>query len=369
MAGNASEGSFENLSNHNMTGDGEDDNEPEVKSNKRWFFLPGLLFFISLSLLCILAIALLVGWKLVLSLKLSQVKSTQQALQTSLNKTFTKARSQIRLSENRRSVLKSFQSTIEVLRAKLNKLQVDVEDLKEVTHVSPGFPNLHSSCQDILSNDPFSSTGYYFIKTRFGQLRSVYCRMERCGSGGKPWTRVAYLNLDNCPPGTMSKVFHGLKTCVVERDDKGCTEIEYSVHKDTYSKICGKIRAYHVGTLDGIVVTDATDVNQLYVDGISVAVGNTHVWTLIAGDCIPDRIPRFVNGHWGCTRVDQVCFDFNRFCDRNILWEYPRHDDSNSHWFNRDSLSSLNNIKVKVCRDQIRYDEDIALKEIELYIR
>jgi len=366
----------EDRSNQSAFGDENDildnaDDKLEVKSKKK-ISIRKLIFGISLSLLCILSLVLLIGWKVVLTLKLSELKSSKEALQSPLNDTIKRAYSLIRYSENRRSTFKNFRSSVEVLRAKLNKLQVDIEDLSEVTHVAPGYPNLHSSCEDILKSDPFSSSGYYFTKSESGQLRSVYCRMERCGTDDKPWTRVAYLNLDNCPPGTKAKVFHGKKTCLVERDKEylngNCTEIVYPIsQKDSYSKICGKIQGYSVGTLDGIVFKSVTDVNRFYVDGVSVVTGNTHVWTLVAGKCLANKIPQFVGTHWGCTDVG-ICHKIGKFCHEHILWVNPRHD-SNRQWFNRESLQGASNITVRVCRDQNPDDEDIALKEIELYIK
>ena len=117
---------------------------------------------------------------------------------------------------------------------------------------TPGYPRLQSSCAAILEQNSSSTSGYYFVRSLSGQLRSVYCDMRRtCGNITGGWMRVAMLDVRNCPLELKPKTFNdSIKTCVVRENNPGCTSIFYSSLDIPYSKFCGRIRAYKVGTLD-----------------------------------------------------------------------------------------------------------------------
>ena len=121
--------------------------------------------------------------------------------------------------------------------------------------VTPGYPRLQSSCAGILERNSSSTSGYYFVRSLSGQLRSVYCDMRRtCSNITGGWMRVAMLDVQNCPPELKQKIFNGnITTYVVREDDRGCTSIFYSSLDIPYSKACGRIGAYQIGTPDGFL--------------------------------------------------------------------------------------------------------------------
>lgn len=69
--------------------------------------------------------------------------------------------------------------------------------------------------------------------------------------------RVAKLDLDDCPAGFISRLVSGSqRSCVVKEDGPGCTPVLFSSFDIKYSRVCGKIRGYRVGSLDGFHAYD-----------------------------------------------------------------------------------------------------------------
>ena len=106
-----------------------------------------------------------------------------------------------------------------------------------------------------------------------------------CGSGD--WTRVAYLNmsdpLQQCPSTWRLYSANGVRACGRRPTSVLCDSHVY-VAQSRYSKVCGKIVGYQVGSTD--VFSDRQlPINQPYVDGVSLTYGypRRHIWTFAAG--------------------------------------------------------------------------------------
>ena len=137
--------------------------------------------------------------------------------------------------------------------------------------------------------------------------------------------RVADLDLYNCPPGLRSQLIQGIKTCIKSEYREGCTPVLFSTFGISYSKVCGTITGYGVNTPDGfkdsrIIPQRTTNLNNNYVDGISVQSGADHVWTYVAGqcDCTASK-PAFIGDDWTCDGRDCTS---GSFCD-GPLWDTP----------------------------------------------
>ena len=92
------------------------------------------------------------------------------------------------------------------------------------TMITPDNPA--SSCQDIATQHPLASSGYYWVNSSNGTAVQVYCDMERhcCGSR-RGWMRAAYLNMTPPHPPLTS---HSKRSC--ERITKpGCTGLTFVV--------------------------------------------------------------------------------------------------------------------------------------------
>ena len=240
-----------------------------------------------------------------------------------------------------------------------------------------GFPKLHTSCLQIQQQDSTNKSGYYFIKSSSGQMLSVYCKMDDCGTDKGPWMRVAKLNTSSCPRGLKPMLAEGgIKSCVPARDGPGCTMLNYSSLGIPYSKVCGRITGYEVGTPDGFYHR-GQDVTLMenYLDGVSVTSNGKYVWTLVAGNCkcppTTFRIPTFVpKDKFICTHGKYGCYQQGLFCTKYFLWGGQQCGSPiRRNWFNNEVPRTTADVNIRVCRDQDREHEDIALRSMTIYVQ
>ena len=227
-----------------------------------------------------------------------------------------------------------------------------------------------TSCADILLRNSTSSSGYYLVRSSTGQLTSVYCDMTRtCGSITGGWIRVAELDLDHCPTGLMSQLFNGTKTCIRSEAASGCTSVLFSSFNIPYSKVCGQVRGYAVGTVDGMYGNRnqrGSTITDNYLDGVSITSNLTHIWSFVAAsNCECSYIPPpFISGDWTC---DGTGCSAGVFCNR-LLWNTSLCGRESTPFFRRFSASTTVDIEMRVCRDEARDNEDIAISSIDLYV-
>ena len=226
-----------------------------------------------------------------------------------------------------------------------------------------------ASCADILRFNSSSSSGYYTFRSCTGQLTSVYSDMTRtCGNITGGWMRVAQLDLDHCPTGLRSELFDGIRTCIRNEVESGCTPILYSSFNVPYSKVCGQIRGYGVGTIDGLYRFNqirGNSVNDNYLDGISISSNGNHVWSFVAGDCRCNRHKHaFIGNDWTCAGTN--C-GLGSFCP-NLLWNTSTCG-MMTPFFKDLSVSTTEDVVMRVCRDEDRDNEDIAITSVELYVQ
>ena len=233
--------------------------------------------------------------------------------------------------------------------------------------------NIPSSCADILFHTPSSPSGYYIVRSSTGQLTSVYCDMTRtCGNITGGWMRVAQLDVDNCPTGLKSQSFNGIKTCIRSEEMPGCTSVPYNSFDIQYSKVCGQIRGYGVGTVDGLFGVgrlQGTSITEDYLDGTSIASSENHIWSFVSGrcECNSNNRPSFIG-------KDRTCDDNSPKCSESVLcgsvlWNTNECGETTSFFYKQLSNNITTDINVKVCRDEPRNNEDIAITIIELYVQ
>ena len=271
-----------------------------------------------------------------------------------------------------------------VYRQALLKLSKDVQDINmsvnyfiQNVSILITFQNTISySCSQIGRKLNFSNSSGYYVVWSAGVLRSVYCDLTRIfGSTSKGWMRVAKLDVNNCPPGMRTETVNTSTTCKVSEDGAGCTEIYYPVYNISYTQVTGRIRAYQLNTSDGFITYNETlrhsnlNSNKLqsnYIDGISISSNELHIWSLAAGcQCNEDK-PMFIGSHYTCDGLTGADVMKMKPYQQQI-WEHQQCG-RNSTWFVRNLNSSTTDILVRVCRDQGRADEDLAIKNLELYV-
>ncbi len=206
------------------------------------------------------------------------------------------------------------------------------------------------------------SSGYYTLPSSTEELTRVYCDMDMtCGSITEGWMRVADLDLYNCPPGLRSQVVLGTKTCIKSEFRRGCTPLPYSTFGISYSKVCGEITGFGIMSLDGFFERSNSEKDNLddnYLDGISIRSGASHVWSFVAGRCAANcnnNKPSFIGDDCIC---DGTC-NGNNYCG-GLLWDTPICGRGNP-FLKTLSAPSTADIELRVCRDEDRDNEDIAI--------
>lgn len=117
--------------------------------------------------------------------------------------------------------------------------------------------------------------------------------------------RVAELDVHHGPQGLKPQDINGTRTCVVDKEEGGCTLILFHSITIPYIEVCGQARGYRVGTVNGFYrnrMVHGFSISDNYLDGMSLAINGTHFWSsFFAGncDCMSDA-PSFVNTDWTC---------------------------------------------------------------------
>ena len=334
------------------------------------------------AIVFIFAMIGVVAMVMTLFLQMRNLHEMNRALQKSverLNHEKNKISEQTKLSHLYDFVL-SMDNKIKYFNISLDKSQKLVNDLisaqeninREVLKRFSSISHLFSSCSDIAKLNSFYASGNYIVKSFAGVLRSVYCDMSRTFSGTSAgWMRVAELDVNNCPPGLRHQITKSVSNCVVMEGNPGCTEIIYPVYNTQYTQIVGQIRGYQIKSSDGFVSvrvprpTNFTNLNSNYLDGVSISTNGQHVWSFAAGcNCLNTKNkPTVIGQDYTCDGVQARHFEYD-----GLLWA-SQQCGRNSTWFYKVLSPTTTDIKVRICRDQFRSDEDLAINTLILYIQ
>ena len=259
--------------------------------------------------------------------------------------------------------------------------------------------NPASSCQDIATQHPLASSGYYWVNSSNGTAVQVYCDTERhcCGSTGG-WMRAAYLNMTDpthhCPTG-FRLTNHSKRSC--ERITRpGNTGVTFVVPSIKYSKVCGKVSAYQYGSPEAFSPychNRALTLDGNYVDGVSITHGRPrrHIWTFTGAvdeqraarntcPCTKTNtsytgvVPPFVGNDYFCDTGSRNRYQLGRFYPDDPLWDGrgcgPTSSCCNFNsppWFCKKlPQPTTDDIQVRVCCNAGASDEDIPIESLTL---
>ena len=238
---------------------------------------------------------------------------------------------------------------------------------------------------------PSSPSGYYWISNSNDSSTLVYCTMS-CGTLTGEWTRVAFLDMTNsshqCPSGLMERNDSlNIRTCVRNEVSAGCSSVELSTANIQYSDVCGRITAYQVGSPDDF--RPSNYINSAYVDGVSLTRGNhrQHIWSFAAAgrmdricdDCRNEPRPGSVGSDFFCDTGNFLpsSTTFDTFYSANPLWDgvgctadnecCPT--DNPPYFLKTLPQSTTDDIEMRVCRNEGRDNEDIAIETVEIYVQ
>ena len=253
---------------------------------------------------------------------------------------------------------------------------------------------------------PSSPSGHYWVRTPTGSAVLVYCDPTRsCGEATRGWRRVAELDMTNssqqCPSPLRQRNDNNIRTCGTD-PGRGCSSLTFPTDSLSYSKVCGKIRAYQVQTTDSfgdVGRRRSDDIDTNYLDGVSLTHDGSprqHIWSFAAaldevgtqpsGNCpcinrdqasLATRPPAFVGNDYFCDTGSSGTFDRRTFHSDDPLWDGagcgPLNDCcsfNNPPWFYKQlPQPTTDSIEMRVCRDQVTGDEDIAIELIEIYVQ
>ena len=241
-----------------------------------------------------------------------------------------------------------------------------------------------ASCAGLSSSFP---SGYYWVTASNGSAVRAYCDMTRtCGNITRGWMRVAYLNLtDNgqqCPSGLEQRTISNRVTCGIRGLESGCSTLHFPINViHPHSRVCGKVLGRMIGTPDGFEMyqrgTNLT-LDDNYVDGVSLTHGEPrhHIWTFAAVrtstsfncmlGCYPPTSLQFISSEYSCDGGPSLDLDMSQ----DIVWDGNNCSLNDPSWFYRQLPQPITDgIEMRVCRDQVRSDEDIGIEHIEIYVQ
>ena len=285
---------------------------------------------------------------------------------------------------------------------KITKLQESIDNISEMLCIQQPSP-LPTSCQDIATQWPNSSSGVYLIASASGRTHYVYCPFTTlCGSEG--WTRVAYLNMSDssaaCPDELqLLQSNDGVRGCGRKSSNTAsCNGLTFpSIH---YNEICGRVIGYQIGSTDAVNTNYGggdNDINSHYVDGVSITRGSPrqHVWTFMAGlqensinydgrfECpcstgTTQTVQPFIGDSYFCESGTPGRWDSTTFRSQDPLWDGKECGSietdccqaSGIPWFHKVIGSpTTDSIEMRVCGDQLTSDENVAVGLVEIYVK
>ena len=111
---------------------------------------------------------------------------------------------------------------------------------------------------------------------------------ERCCTKG--WTRVALVNMsDNAQscPDNLTLTSSPIRTCGGPTGgDVGCTSAIFHTHGISYGKVCGRLRRYQIGNIEGFgPYVNNPGRPDLVKYGVLISHGETqkHIWAYATG--------------------------------------------------------------------------------------
>ena len=263
-----------------------------------------------------------------------------------------------------------------------------------------------TSCVAVLLYYPSSPSGHYWVRSSNGSAVRVYCDMTRsCGNITGGWMRVAELDMTNnstqCPSGLRQHTYSNIRTCETESSSASCSSVIFSTNNIRFSRVCGKIKAYQLGSTNAFADTGRgtdPDINTYYVDGVSLTHGRPrqHIWTFVADF---DEIGTYPEDYCPCTKTNQAYLargtphfvGNDYFCDTgsqdqavngmlypdNPLWDGAGCGSlnkccsfNNPPWFYKQlPQPTTDDIEMRVCRDQEKQNEDIMIENIYIYVQ
>ena len=329
--------------------------------------------------------------------KLSKTVTQQLQLNTSIDMIYKQLSQQ---NDSIDSVYQQFGQEYTALDDRTQQLITSTQLLFNVLEGPGGQYPFHpaASCAAL---PPSSPSDYYWVRASDSSAVSVYCDMTlSCGGVTGGWTRVAELDMTNssyqCPSGLREQNDTGNRTCVPNSDSATCSSVTFPVTTLDYSKVCGRIIGYQYSSTNAFGHrNNPHSIDTYYVDGVSLTHGNPrqHIWTFAAAageTSSPNFICPCTNNETNSTAPPPDYVGNDYFCDTGssthhsatLYYDDPLWDGAgcgtlstccsfnDPPWFYKQlPQHTTDDIEMRVCRDQIASNEDIALEMVDVFIQ
>ena len=257
--------------------------------------------------------------------------------------------------------------------------------------------NAALSCDEIYQRNPISRGGIaqYWIATDEG-LFKVTCNMKlKCGGVEGGWMQVVDvdMNRDDSCPGTWQKITTPRRLCLGSVA-AGCAPAHFSAKGVSYENICGQAKGYQKGCTNAYQ-HGLQSIDDTYVDGISITLGSPrkHVWTYTVGlsddynhggasncPCATHpgpNPPAFVGNDHYCESGNVGTCHYTSYYLSDPLWDGNGCTSGNGccaqigmPWFYRKlPMSIYEDFEVRICKTASHINEDVAVENLDLYIK
>ena len=213
--------------------------------------------------------------------------------------------------------------------------------------------------------------------------------------------RVAHLDMTDpthhCPRG-FRHIDSPKRTC--GRPESSCYSTAYAVDGISYSRVCGRIKAYQYGStnaFDPFYQNRAVTIDSTYVDGVSLTRDQNprkHIWTFANSidetrhnsDVCPctrtdspftGAVPPFIGEDYFCDTGSRYQFRDRQFYSEDPLWDGAGCGGTstccqfnNPPWFCKQlPQPTTDDIELRLCADQSNSNADTAIEQVELYVQ
>lgn len=241
------------------------------------------------------------------------------------------------------------------------------------------------SCSSLKRISSTSPSGYYWVKGQSNISALLYCEMNQtCGGKMGGWTRVANLNFQDCefpcPLNLSQKSMKNSTSCMcgINAFPPGCSSVIFSMPVTLdYTSICGRVTRYSRGSLEAFGLINTTrSLEDPYVDGISFTHGvpksRVHIWTFAMAQNLSQcpsnnsefETPLFVGKDYFCDISNSSPDVINHL---DPLWDESV---NSQEWFYKKMAEpTTESVELRLCSDDNRSKEDVAIEEVEIYVQ
>ena len=217
-----------------------------------------------------------------------------------------------------------------------------------------------------------------------------------CGAGD--WRPIISINMSDpsqqCPSAWREFNGSGIRGCGRQPANEGtCSANSYSAGNQ-YSRVCGRLIGYQVGSPDGFIGSQTID--EIYMNGVSITHGTSprsHIWSYVAG--VTERSPYHQGNNCPCSPEagtgpqpfvgdDYYCesgnpsdeFVPNKLYDNDPLWDGQQCEGTcctgtnSPPWFSVQlPAPTTDMIEVRICGDESTNNEDTLIEVLDIFVK